>query len=97
MLICILLFALICILYLNAAPVAARSPYYCKFCDRKNNQIKTIYIYEIPATAQDDRNPQSEALKFYEVDALGDDYVDFGAATGPKGSFSWHATYRLEH
>lgn len=47
-------------------------------------------------TAQDDRNPQSEALKFYEVDALGDDYVDFGAATGPKGAFSWHATYRLE-
>lgn len=39
---------------------------------------------------------QSEAIKFYEVDAMGDDYVDFGAATGPKGAFSWHATYRLE-
>lgn len=39
---------------------------------------------------------QSEAQKFYEVDALGDDYVDFGALTGPKGAFSWHATYRLE-
>lgn len=52
--------------------------------------------------AQDDRHdhqssPESKALKFYEVDALGDDYVDFGAATGPKGAFSWHATYRLEH
>lgn len=34
--------------------------------------------------------------QFYEVDALGDDYVDFGAVTGPKGAFTWHATYRLE-
>lgn len=43
-----------------------------------------------------DNGPQSEAQKFYEVDALGDDYVDFGALTGPRGAFSWHATYRLE-
>lgn len=34
--------------------------------------------------------------KFYEVDAFGDDYLDFGAITGPKGSFSWHANYPLE-
>lgn len=34
--------------------------------------------------------------KFYEVDALGDDYVDFGALTGPNGAFSWHATYPLQ-
>lgn len=38
----------------------------------------------------------SQALKFYEVDAPGDDYVDFGAYTGPHGSFSWHANYPLE-
>lgn len=39
---------------------------------------------------------KSQALKFYEVDAPGDDYVDFGAYTGPHGSFSWHANYPLE-
>lgn len=38
----------------------------------------------------------SQALKFYDVDAPGDDYVDFGAYTGPYGSFSWHANYPLE-
>lgn len=50
---------------------------------------------------QTQQRPQSassqvEQQKFYEVDALGDDYVDFGAMTGPRGAFSWHATYRLE-
>lgn len=34
--------------------------------------------------------------KFYEVDAHGDDYVDFGALTGQNGAFSWHANFPLE-
>lgn len=33
---------------------------------------------------------------FYNVDAHGDDYVDFGALAGENGSFSWHASYPLE-
>lgn len=34
--------------------------------------------------------------KFYEVDAHGDDYVDFGALSGQNGAFSWHANFPLE-
>lgn len=53
-----------------------------------------------PQQQQVEQRPQTvspaEQQKFYEVDALGDDYVDFGAMTGPRGAFSWHATYRLE-
>lgn len=33
---------------------------------------------------------------FHEVDAFGDDFVDFGAQTGPKGQFSWHADFPIE-
>lgn len=33
---------------------------------------------------------------FHEVDAFGDDFIDFGAQTGPKGQFSWHADFPLE-
>lgn len=33
---------------------------------------------------------------FHEVDALGDDFIDFGAQTGPLGQFSWHADFPLE-
>lgn len=33
---------------------------------------------------------------FHEVDALGDDFVDFGAQTGENGQFSWHADFPLE-
>lgn len=33
---------------------------------------------------------------FHEVDALGDDFIDFGAQTGPHGQFSWHANFPLE-
>lgn len=33
---------------------------------------------------------------FHEVDAFGDDFVDFGAQTGPHGQFSWHADFPLE-
>uniref|UniRef100_A0A182QJH1 Secreted protein n=1 Tax=Anopheles farauti TaxID=69004 RepID=A0A182QJH1_9DIPT len=33
---------------------------------------------------------------FHEVDAFGDDFVDFGAQTGPHGAFTWHANFPLE-
>lgn len=33
---------------------------------------------------------------FHEVDAYGDDFIDFGASTGRHGQFSWHASYPLE-
>ncbi|XP_055598805.1 uncharacterized protein LOC129748287 [Uranotaenia lowii] len=39
-----------------------------------------------------DENPQN----FHEVDAFGDDYVDFGARTGSDGAFFWHANYPVE-
>ncbi|CAD7079192.1 unnamed protein product [Hermetia illucens] len=30
---------------------------------------------------------------FYDVDAYGDDFVDFGAQIGPDGSFAWHSDH----
>lgn len=44
----------------------------------------------------EDHESLEEERKFYEVDALGDDYVDFGAMTGAHGAFSWHANYPIE-
>jgi hypothetical protein len=39
---------------------------------------------------------ENDEQKFYEVDAFGDDFVDFGAQTGELGQFSWHADFPLE-
>jgi predicted secreted acid phosphatase len=39
---------------------------------------------------------QQVEQNFHEVDAFGDDFVDFGAQIGEKGSFSWHADFPLE-
>lgn len=39
---------------------------------------------------------QQEQQNFHEVDAFGDDFVDFGAQTGSHGAFSWHADFPLE-
>jgi len=36
---------------------------------------------------------QAAPQPFHEVDAFGDDFIDFGAETGPKGAFSWHADF----
>lgn len=37
---------------------------------------------------------QKEELKqFYEVNAFGPLFTDFGAETGNNGAFSWHASY----
>lgn len=44
----------------------------------------------------DPTNDDEDKNKFYEVDAHGDDYVDFGALTGQNGAFSWHANFPLE-
>uniref|UniRef100_A0A182P2B6 Uncharacterized protein n=1 Tax=Anopheles epiroticus TaxID=199890 RepID=A0A182P2B6_9DIPT len=35
-------------------------------------------------------------LNLHEVDAFGDDFVDFGAQTGPYGAFTWHANFPVE-
>ncbi|KAG5677196.1 hypothetical protein PVAND_006976 [Polypedilum vanderplanki] len=42
------------------------------------------------------RQRQQEDRNFHEVDAFGDDFVDFGAQTGEHGQFSWHADFPLE-
>lgn len=39
---------------------------------------------------------QQEQQNFHEVDALGDDFIDFGAQTGEHGQYSWHADFPLE-
>lgn len=44
---------------------------------------------------RDERSDENEQ-KFFEVDAFGDDYVDFGASTGNHGAFVWHANFPLE-
>ncbi|XP_035909757.1 uncharacterized protein LOC118511130 [Anopheles stephensi] len=41
-------------------------------------------------------NPRANGLNFHEVDAFGDDFVDFGAQTGPYGAFTWHANFPIE-
>lgn len=46
-------------------------------------------------TREQTESNESE-LKFFEVDAFGDDYVDFGASTGSNGAFVWHASFPLE-
>lgn len=38
----------------------------------------------------------TDSPNFHEVDAYGDDYVDFGARTGENGAFYWHANYPVE-
>ena len=37
-----------------------------------------------------------EDRNFHEVDAFGDDFIDFGAQTGAHGQFSWHADFPIE-
>lgn len=39
---------------------------------------------------------QNGEQNFHEVDAFGDDFVDFGAQTGDHGQFSWHADFPIE-
>ena len=39
---------------------------------------------------------RQEEQNFHEVDAFGDDFVDFGAQTGDRGAFSWHVDIPLE-
>lgn len=42
------------------------------------------------------KNVRQVQQNFHEVDAFGDDFVDFGAMSGPHGQFSWHADFPLE-
>jgi hypothetical protein len=39
---------------------------------------------------------QNQEQNFHEVDAFGDDFVDFGAQTGDHGQFSWHADFPVD-
>jgi hypothetical protein len=39
---------------------------------------------------------QQQQPNFHEVDAFGEDFVDFGAQTGDRGQFSWHADFPIE-
>lgn len=39
---------------------------------------------------------REEEQNFHEVDAFGDDFIDFGAQAGDEGQFSWHADFPLE-
>lgn len=58
---------------------------------RKHQKVRKTY--RKPEVKKQERNEQQN---FHEVDAFGDDFVDFGAQTGPKGQFSWHADFPLE-
>jgi hypothetical protein len=59
-----------------------------------------LAIFLICATLKMDKNKSADGRKmakhtqqlqqnFHDVDAFGDDFIDFGAQTGPKGQFSW--------
>ncbi|GAB0100102.1 hypothetical protein DMENIID0001_160940 [Sergentomyia squamirostris] len=50
-----------------------------------------------PSQEEDDAEDRkhSEKLRFYEVDAFGHDFTDFGAQTGPRGAFTWRANFPL--
>ena len=52
--------------------------------------------YRKPEIKKQARQERQEQQNFHEVDAFGDDFIDFGAQTGPKGQFSWHADFPLE-
>ena len=58
---------------------------------RKHQKVRKTY--KKPEVKKQERKEQQN---FHEVDAFGDDFVDFGAQTGPKGQFSWHADFPLE-
>lgn len=57
----------------------------------KNNHKKATRLNDYKAGRL-----QDEERNFHEVDAFGDDFVDFGAQTGDHGAFSWHADFPLE-
>lgn len=71
-------------IYLNT--IHCRNIFYCLVLDE-----------EYEGTNDDLRQESNESRqKFFEVDAFGDDYVDFGASTGQNGAFMWHANFPLE-
>lgn len=39
---------------------------------------------------------RQQQQNFHEVDAFGEDFVDFGAHTGGFGAYSWHADFPIE-
>lgn len=45
---------------------------------------------------QQSQQRQQQQQKFYEVDAFGEDYVDFGAQTGNNGAYAWHANFPIQ-
>ncbi|KAL9706389.1 hypothetical protein quinque_009907 [Culex quinquefasciatus] len=65
----------------------------CILC---RNSTNGIFVkndeYDDSPTRAANENPQN----FHEVDAFGDDYVDFGAHTGANGAFYWHANFPVE-
>ncbi|CRL03678.1 CLUMA_CG016599, isoform A [Clunio marinus] len=56
---------------------------------KKGNQKKI-------SNETDQKSARQVKPSFHEVDAFGDDFVDFGARTGPHGQFTWHADFPLE-
>uniref|UniRef100_A0A182JWB9 Secreted protein n=1 Tax=Anopheles christyi TaxID=43041 RepID=A0A182JWB9_9DIPT len=50
----------------------------------------------VPGGSEEETDRVSGGLNFHEVDAFGDDFVDFGAQTGPLGAFTWHANFPVE-
>ncbi|CAO1302299.1 unnamed protein product [Diamesa hyperborea] len=58
--------------------------------------VLCIKTYRKPEVKKQQQPREKEQQNFHEVDAFGDDFVDFGAQTGPKGQFSWHADFPLE-
>ena len=62
---------------------------------RKHQKVRKTYR-KPEVKKQQQQAKENEQQNFHEVDAFGDDFVDFGAQTGPKGQFSWHADFPLE-
>lgn len=64
------------------------------FKARKLN--KYHYEKKLKRVKETYRSAQQMQQNFHDVDAFGEDFVDFGAKTGNHGQFSWHADFPIE-
>lgn len=63
---------------------------------RKSGEVKGKKKGGGSRQQQKQQQQLQQQQNFHEVDAFGDDFVDFGAETGAHGQFSWHADFPLE-
>lgn len=67
-----------------------------KFNTLSSNQFDKIFLDSTDFDDSPTRAANENPPNFHEVDAFGDDYVDFGAHTGANGAFYWHANFPVE-